>query len=60
MTTDEFSHGTNLIVRQFRRLAVQSSCEPTKNIERFRVKEVPGQIFLPVENSFGAEGVIMC
>jgi len=55
MAADEFSHGTNLIVRKFRRLAVQSSCEPSKTIERFRAKEVAGQIFLPVENSSGAE-----
>lgn len=49
------SHGTNLKPHEnFKRPAVQRSCEPSENIEQFRVNEVAGQIFLPVENSSGA------
>ena len=40
------SHGTDLIVQKFKRLAVQiSQCELGKNIEWSRANEVTGQIF---------------
>ena len=44
------SHGTTFTdVQPF-----EVPCDQSENIERSRVNEVCGQIFQPVENSFGA------
>ena len=44
------SHGTTFTdVQPFK-----VPCDQSENIERSRVNEVSGQIFQPVENSFGA------
>ena len=48
------SHGTNLTVRKFKRLAAfKALFEQRENIEQSRVNEVSGQFVQSVKNSTG-------
>ena len=42
------------LTKSFNSSGLSVQCEQSENIKRFRMNEVPDQIFQPVENSSGA------